>query len=113
MILKELADLARREGLVDDPDFNPVPVRWVIHVDRAGRYVGKTETEGLLDRKGNVLPKIMQVPKTPPRANNPPPAFLVDSPEFVLGFDPNGRREAEVLAKRNRAFTEYIARALV
>src|SRR4051794_28071457 len=112
MIPKELADLARREGLVDDPDFEPLSVRWVIHVNPGGKFVGTTQPQGLIDHKGKVRPKIMQVPRTPPRANNPPPAFLVDGPDFVLGFDPAGNRDTEVLAKRNRDFAEHIARAL-
>ena len=39
MILKELTDLANREELVDDPDFEPKDVRWLITVGAGGEFL--------------------------------------------------------------------------
>ena len=40
MILKALYDLAIREELVPDPDFENTPVSWVIRVGDSGRFLG-------------------------------------------------------------------------
>ena len=64
MILKALVDLANREHLVDDPDFEPKEVRWVINLGPGGRLLGDpVETEGLEDARGKVRSKVIQVPR--------------------------------------------------
>ncbi|MBU1398309.1 MAG: hypothetical protein KKH85_05395, partial [Proteobacteria bacterium] len=40
MILKALYDLAQREELVPDPNFEIKPVSWVIRVGDGGRFLG-------------------------------------------------------------------------
>jgi CRISPR-associated protein Csd1 len=112
MILKALTDLAHRERLVDDPDFEPKEVRWIIHINTRGEFLGVTQPEGTRGAKGKLRPKVIQVPRFPVRANNPPPCFLVDKAEFVLGFDPVGDRQQDVLRERNQAFRDYVLRAM-
>lgn len=112
MILTELTELAHREGLADDPDFEPKPVRWIVTIALSGGLLGVSETNSLPDSRGKTRPKELSIPRTPPRANNPPPAFLVDNAEFTLGYDPSGVREAAVLQARNQAFRAYIKRVL-
>jgi CRISPR-associated protein Csd1 len=113
MILKELADLARREGLVEDPDFEPKEVRWIISIGPGGRFLGETETQGLADARGKVRPKVMQVPRSPVRTSKSVANFLVDKAEYVLGFDPvDDPKRRPKLAHRRQLFREYIEAGL-
>jgi CRISPR-associated protein Csd1 len=113
MILKELADLARREGLVDDPDFEPKPVRWVVGLGRGGKLLGVTAPELPPDAKGKVRPKVFQVPRSPGRTMKPVANFLVDKAEYALGFDPDDDpKKRGKLANHKDLFIEYIEAGL-
>ena len=54
MILHELREYARREGLVDDPAFESKPVPWIIVLDEEGSYLGLRDTyqDVPVDKKG-------------------------------------------------------------
>ncbi len=38
LILESLARMAQREGLVEEPAFQSLPVRWVIDIDEQGHF---------------------------------------------------------------------------
>jgi CRISPR-associated protein Csd1 len=112
MILKDLAALARRERLVEDPDFEPREVRWVVTLGSGGKFLGvadRRDSSGA--RRGRS--KVERVPRQPYRSGtSPPPYFLVDKAEFSLGHDPDDKP-----SKRGRLrdhpgkFAEYVERA--
>ncbi len=113
MILKELADLARREGLVEDPDFEPKPVRWVVGLGRGGKFLGVTAPESPPDAKGKVRPKVFQVPRSPVRTSGSAANFLVDKAEYALGFDPDDNpKKRGKLAHHRTLFIESIEAGL-
>ena len=64
MILQTLVDLAKREGLIDDPDFEPKPVRWVINLGPGGKFLGVAPNEAIDDRTKKAKPRVMQVPRS-------------------------------------------------
>jgi CRISPR-associated protein Csd1 len=113
MILQALAALAKREGLVDDPDYEPKPVRWVINLGPGGKYLGVTETQGQADVKGKVRPLVMQVPRSAVRTSGSAAAFLVDKAEYVLGFDPDDKPTKRAkLEHHNSLFSEFVESAV-
>ena len=113
MILKQLADLARREGLVDDPDFEPKPIRWIVNLSRGGKFLGVTSPELPPDSKGKVRPKVFQVPRSPVRTSGSVANFLVDKAEYALGFDPDDNpKKRGKLANHRALFTEYVETGL-
>ena len=96
MILQALYELAQREGLVHDPDYEWKPVRWLITVDSSGNMVGSMRcTDG---EDGN--PQKFAVPRQPKRTNKITPYFFCDNVKYVLGTVPGEKTEAE--AKRLR-----------
>ena len=44
MILQSLRDLADRERLLANPDYEPKAVAWIIDVDDAGKFLGLVPT---------------------------------------------------------------------
>ena len=103
MILQALYRLAQREGLMEDPDYEPKPVAWLVRVDREGRLVGIQDTrttppveEG---KKGKSKPKPVAkripVPLQPGRSGTKAPAyFLVDNAKYVFGIPVGGAKFA-------------------
>ncbi len=113
MILKELVELAHREGLVEDPDFEPKPVRWIVAIGIGGKFLGVTEPTGSPDLRGKIRPKVFQVPKSPVRTSGSAANFLVDKPEYALGFDPDENPKKRDKAQHHRVlFAKYVERAL-
>lgn len=113
MIIQELAELARREGLVADPDFEPKPVRWIVVIGIGGRYLDVIESMGEPDPKGKVRPKVYQVPRSPARTSGSSANFLVDKAEYAFGFDPDGNPKKIVKLEHHRElFAAYVERAL-
>ncbi len=51
MLLKALVDLAEREGLTADADYEPREVAWLMTVGEGGRLLGVSRTEGALSSK--------------------------------------------------------------
>ena len=113
MILKTLVGLAKREGLVDDPDYEPKPVRWVISLGPGGKFLGVTANEAIDDRTKKPKPGVMQVPRSTVRTSGSAAAFLVDKAEYALGFDPDDNpRKVKKLPVHNSLFGEHIQAAL-
>lgn len=113
MILQELAGLARREGLVEDPDYEPKPVRWTIAIGSGGKFLG-TLLEVSEDDHGKSRPKVRQVPRSPVRTSGSAANFLVDKAEYALGFDPDDNpKKLKKLAIHRAMFVEYVESALV
>ena len=117
MILHELRALALREELVNDPTFESKPVAWMIQLDENGAYLGLKSTyidvplpEG---RKGK--PKrqaeMMAIPRRSGRRSNETADFLVDKSEYVLGVEPDSKREAIVLERRRKLFLSSLQEA--
>jgi len=113
MILQTLVDLAKREGLVDDPDYEPKPVRWVISLGSGGKFLGVTANEVIDDRTKKPKPGVMQVPRSTVRTSGSAAAFLVDKAEYALGFDPDDNpKKVKKIPLHNRLFAEHIETAL-
>jgi CRISPR-associated protein Csd1 len=117
MILASLVAMAEREGLTASSAFENKPVKWVISLDGDGRFLGLTDTlsdtaeiEG--KKKPKPIAKVMSIPRQSVRSGiNPPPYFLIDKSEYVLGIEPDGKRAAAELEKRRGLFLEQIQTA--
>src|SRR5262245_15946425 len=87
MILTALMELAQREGLIENPDYQPMPVRWLIDIDEKAKVLGVADTlrrpEG---SKGKPEARNFAVPKRSKRTSAPLSEFLVDKPSYVLGW---------------------------
>lgn len=117
MILQALYKLAKREGLMEDPDFEAKPVAWLIAVRRDGELLGIHGThtipeaeEGKGKKKPKPRPKSFPVPREPGRTSGDRAFFLYDKAEYILGLDPEPepakRRPADKLAARFALFRE-------
>jgi CRISPR-associated protein Csd1 len=113
MILESLCDLARREQLLADPDYEPKPVAGFFAIDDGGKFVGFVSTmssEGGKKARG----KTMQIPRRAGRTSAAAADFLVDKSEYVLGIQPEDvmkPRSAEDLAERMGLFRDSVQRA--
>jgi hypothetical protein len=93
MILKALYDLAQREELVPDSDFEIKPVAWVIRVGDSGRFLGiePLKQAEKLPEGSKKKPKMLGMPKLVPKrlpsrsGKHPQAEFFVDNPLYVLG----------------------------
>jgi CRISPR-associated protein Csd1 len=113
MILRTLVDLAKREGLVDDPDYEPKPVRWVVTLGAGGKFLGVAPNEAIDDRTKKSKPGVMQVPRSAVRTSGSAAAFLVDKAEYALGFDPDDNpKKVTKLPIHNGLFAERVESAL-
>ena len=106
MILQSLRNLALREHLLSNPDYEPKAVAWVIDVGEGGKFLGLVPTgEG---RKLNI-------PRRTGRTSTASSDFLVDKSEYVLGVCrqeqlPRPRKPGD-LAKRSGLFRAAVAAA--
>jgi CRISPR-associated protein Csd1 len=113
VILQELGGLARREKLLSDPDFEPKPVRWIIKISPAGRLLGTPDDTEEKGEKGKATSKVIYVPRNRARTSGSLAGFLVDKAEYVLGFDPDDKKEKRGKLAHHRAlFAEFIESAL-
>ncbi|HEX7119809.1 MAG TPA: type I-C CRISPR-associated protein Cas8c/Csd1 [Longimicrobiales bacterium] len=120
MILEALYDLAVREELLGDPDYELKPVAWLVRVDDGGRLLGIEGTHGKVEqggeRKKRPQPKSMAVPRQPIRTSGDLAFFLCDKAEYALGIDPEPdpekRRSPEKLAARFALFRSRVATCL-
>lgn len=103
MILQALYDLAQRERLVEDPDFELVLVDFVLRVREDGSLAALVS---LQDEKGKG--QAMRVPRLPKRANGIVPGFLVDNAKYVLGLS---KSASERDAQCHSAFRQHIRTA--
>lgn len=81
MMLRALYELAQREGLLENPDFEKKKVDFILTVDDAGRAVGLFPTGDKIGRG-----KEIYVPRIPKRTVAVSSGFLVDKSEYVLGI---------------------------
>ncbi len=94
MILRSLARLAEREGLLDDPAFERKPVDWVVNVMPDGTFLG---LESLIlpaepgarrgPRRGAQVPVPRPLPGARRTGTSPDAGFLVENASFVCGLD--------------------------
>ncbi|MFN0106990.1 MAG: type I-C CRISPR-associated protein Cas8c/Csd1 [Bryobacteraceae bacterium] len=111
MILASLKDLAVREGLLENADYEPKPVRWRINVSDAGEFLGLLDTLG--DAATGKKPQAvsLMIPRRAGRTVKPVADFLVDKSEYVLGIYPDGQRDAAALLRKQALFREQVSLA--
>lgn len=105
MILQALYQLAQRENLVDDPDFEIKPVAWLVHIGTGGEFRGIVGTHSIPESSGKKKPrplaKSLRRPLHFPRSGSKPqPQFLSDNAQFVFGL---GTQEKAVDAAKAKA----------
>lgn len=110
MILTALKELAEREGLLEDPDYEPKLVSWVIELDHSGKWLGYTDIRQP-DRKGKPMAVKMAVPKTSGRTSGVSAQFLYDKSDYVLGFKAGKSGQVETSDKQLDACIELHDRA--
>jgi CRISPR-associated protein Csd1 len=116
MILQALYDLAQRDGLMEDPDFEPKPVAWLVRLSDKGELLGIVGTHvtepGKGKRPGREVAKPFPIPRQPAgRAGTKAPAsFFVDNAKYVFGLPTKDKTfSAEEGKEKTAAFRELIA----
>ena len=109
MILQALYELAQRDGLVDDPDYEWKPVAHVVHLGADGRFLGVVGTRVEMPaqpgkKKSPPRAKDFRVPRRLPSRSgkNPPPEFMADNPLYVFGVPPRARPFRRKVRRRGR-----------
>lgn len=116
MILQELCDLADREELLDDPDYEMRPISWIIRVNAGGELVGIEDARNPLETRGKkaarLAGKAAPVPRQPTRTSGDRAFFFCDKAEYVLGQEPGPAdkrsRPATKLATRFSLFRDQV-----
>lgn len=110
MILQALAELADKEGLIEDPDFEWKHVAWEVVIDPDGRLAQiASRRKNLNDgtkKKPKWMGKPMLVPRQPGRTSGDAAFFLVDKSDYALGFDPLAKWPKEKVAARVSLFAD-------
>jgi CRISPR-associated protein Csd1 len=112
MILESLVELARREGLLANPDYVPLPVAWILAVGDEGRFISAISTAGEAAPGKKPRAKVLPIPRRIGRTSGAAADFLVDKSEYVLGVEPDGKRSREDLAERLGLFRTSVQEAL-
>jgi CRISPR-associated protein Csd1 len=92
MILQALYQLAQREGLMEDPDFEPRPVAWLVRVSQEGKLLGIRGTHCTVPAEGKRKPrqvaKAFSIPRRPTgkAGTKAPSGFLVENAKYVFGL---------------------------
>ena len=107
MILAKLCDLARREQLLENPDYEPKPVAWIIAVGDGGTFLDIVPTAGADASAKKPRAKVFQVPRRVGRTSSAVTDFLVDKSEYVLGVEPDGKRSPDDLQQRLSLFRQW------
>lgn len=110
MILQSLTELARREGLVEDPSYQQSGVSFSILLDRRGEFIQLMDLRQANNGKKQ-LAKKLPIPKRTGRTVNDQEDFIVDKSEYVLGVEPDAKRPPEKLKLRLNLFRSSVARA--
>jgi CRISPR-associated protein Csd1 len=113
MILQALHRLARREGLMEDPDFEPKPVAWLVRVSDNGKLLGIQGThyipaEEQKKKKPKRMPKFFLLPREKHVTSGDRAFLLFNKAEYVFGIDPEQKRPAEDLSRRFGLFREKV-----
>ena len=110
MILASLRDLAQRESLLANPNYEPKPVAWILVVDEGGKFVNAVPTAGA-DEGNKSKGKVYSIPRRKGRTAAAVADFLVDKSEYVLGVEPDGTRPEDELAARRELFRQSVEHA--
>jgi CRISPR-associated protein Csd1 len=111
MILTALKELAEREGLNVNPDFDPCEVRWLVAITPTGSLLGDfQDTLQTSGGKGKTRQraKVFEIPKRSKRTTQNEAEFLVDKAEYVFGWGENEKRAR----KRHELYRDEVRRAL-
>jgi len=101
MMLKALYELAQREGLLENPDFEKKKVDIYLRIDADGKFLGLESTADKVGRG-----QVIDVPRLPKRSSGIAAGFLFDNAQYVLGVGEEnqpGRNE-----RCAQAFQEHI-----
>jgi CRISPR-associated protein Csd1 len=113
MILQALYRLAHREGLLEDPDYEPKPVAWLVRIGKDGRMLGIQGTHHIPPgeenrKKPKSVPKRFNVPREKPVTSGDRAFLLFNKSEYVFGLDPEKQRPKDKLETRFRLFKEKV-----
>lgn len=115
MILQSLAQLAEREGLIGNPDFQIGEVSWVIRLMPDGAFL---TLQSLLQepqgkKKGRPRGQRVPIPRRSGRTSGVQADFLVDNAQYVLGLnvDPKKKSKTDRLEQCRRSFQQMVAAA--
>lgn len=114
MMLRELYDLAQREGLVADPDFEPKPISYIVVVGKNGklRSIISTVTPAA-SGKGKPKAKQFSVPRTIVRSSGVRAQFLWDNAKYIFGVSTDRAKKVAKadLAECREAFLAKVREA--
>ncbi len=91
-MLQALYQMAQDEGLMDDPDYEPKPVAYLVRVGDGGKLLGIESTYTVPPAEGKKKPKPVaksfSIPRQPTgrAGTKAPAAFLVDNAKYVFGL---------------------------
>lgn len=119
MILQALYQLAQQEALVADPDYQELPVAWLIRIGPGGKLIGIEGTKtipggpGLAKgKKPLAIAKTFSVPRRLGKTANVRAQFLYENAEYVFGVRPianNAQLKSERrLQEQREAFRESV-----
>ncbi len=112
MILQALYELSDRERLMEDPDFEPKPVAWLVHVSEDGKFMGIVGTHSVPEKRGKrstrPVPKTYRLPRERPVTSGDRAFLLFNKAEYVFGIDPEGKRDPDKLKTRFALFRERV-----
>lgn len=94
MILKELYNLAEKDGLMDQPGFTFQPVHWIIDIDKDGQVLEVIQ-HSAQDGKKTYTPRL-QIPVRLGRTNAPEADLFTDKSDYILAFN---QKETEGASK--------------
>jgi CRISPR-associated protein Csd1 len=103
MMLHALYELAKREKLIEDPDYEKRPVDYFIVIGADGSFHSLIP---LQDERGKALHK--SVPRQPKRSVGIIPGFLIDNAKYVLGISAPEKSNPERDEKCAAAFAEIV-----
>ena len=116
MILQALYDLAQREGLMEDPDFEPKPVAWLVRLSDKGELLGIVGTHVMGPGPGKGPAKEVAKPFMIPRqptgksGTKAPASFFVDNAKYVFGLTTKDKKfSAKEGQEKCKAFRDLIA----
>jgi CRISPR-associated protein Csd1 len=115
-MFRALIELAKRESLVSDPDYEFKAVAWIVPVSESGELLPFRPTRETLPPVGKKKPKEVlksfRVPRQPGRTSGDLAFFLCDKSEYVFGVMPNATgiapRSPEKLSARFALFRNRI-----
>lgn len=121
MILAELKRLAQAQGLLEDPHYEPKPVKYVIRIDETGGCLGidSTVESPPPGERGKPRARAFSIPRRSGKTSGDSADFLVENSEYVFGLeapgvgrkDPGRPREPEKLEKRRESYARCVREA--